>query len=171
MDINTNRKVGGNPATTDTEKPQGQLVGRIHLDVVPSQIIDGEKQPDTITEKLYNLIEDYKENSPSTGGMQFTGRLANGTENVSKEHKKSGRIYEAISHLGMSVSGWLRRSDNDGKKTISIPLTYFETAKDKTIAAKNKTIADQGATIADQDATIADQDKRIQELEAAAAAK
>jgi len=158
MDTNTDRKVGGNPATTD--KPQRQLVGRLHLDVEASQ----EGQDDTITEKLYDLIEDYNEDNTSTDGMQFTGRLANGTENVLKEHKESGRAYEAISPLGMSVSGWLRRSARDGKKKISIPLTYFETAKDKTIAAKDKTIADR-------DATIADRDKKIQELEAAASAK
>ena len=150
MDTNTNRKVGNNPATT-TEKPQRQLVGRLHLDVEASQ----EEQDDTITEKLYDLIEDYNEDNPSTGGIQFTGRLANGTENVSKEHKKSGRIYEAISHLGMNVSGWLRRSEKDGKKTISIPLTYFETAKDRTISERDATIADQAAEIAELKAAAA----------------
>jgi len=150
MDTNTNRKVGNNPATT-TEKPQRQLVGRLHLDVEASQ----EGQDDTITEKLYDLIEDYNEDNPSTGGIQFTGRLANGTENVSKEHKKSGRIYEAISHLGMNVSGWLRRSEKDGKKTISIPLTYFETAKDRTISERDATIADQAAEIAELKAAAA----------------
>ena len=150
MDTNMNRKVGNNPATT-TEKPQRQLVGRLHLDVEASQ----EEQDDTITEKLYDLIEDYNEDNPSTGGIQFTGRLANGTENVSKEHKKSGRIYEAISHLGMNVSGWLRRSEKDGKKTISIPLTYFETAKDRTISERDATIADQAAEIAELKAAAA----------------
>jgi len=150
MDTNTNRKVGNNPATT-TEKPQRQLVGRLHLDVEASQ----EGQDDTITEKLYDLIEDYNEDNPSTGGIQFTGRLANGTENVSKEHKKSGRIYEAISHLGMNVSGWLRRSEKDGKKTLSIPLTYFETAKDRTISERDATIADQAAEIAELKAAAA----------------
>lgn len=150
MDTNMNRKVGNNPATT-TEKPQRQLVGRLHLDVEASQ----EEQDDTITEKLYDLIEDYNEDNPSTGGIQFTGRLANGTENVSKEHKKSGRIYEAISHLGMNVSGWLRRSEKDGKKTLSIPLTYFETAKDRTISERDATIADQAAEIAELKAAAA----------------
>jgi hypothetical protein len=128
MDTNMNRKVEDNPATTD--KPRGELVAKLFIDV-----------DSKVTEQLFDSLKTYDERKNEEGGsIHVSGQIKGAAENGIRTGKDG--IPYAVIVDGKKVSGWFRKGVNDkGQKYVSITLKYFETAKDVEIEGYKARIA------------------------------